>query len=291
MPIRFVCRDCQVKIKVPSGNEDHRVKCPRCGFVQFVPGLAVEPTPRELSTHMDSSAAPAKMSNHRPDPEALSPEIVDTTETIEDLSAVRQSQVCRPDAPHRYASASPPDLTPELPPDQLSKTTPIAPLNCASDFYSEVGEDVPAQTTSNQAPSGPGARTNSHVDLPRPMPQPRPVSKSTPQAVPLSVPASTIRLPQPATEDERTQPSVNTQPNRRAPIYVGLLLLTWILRFTALVAVALETQRIIGAVEKLLDPYMIAREIVLAVVSVAVSWLAAELAHAVRDIARKSLHR
>jgi predicted Zn finger-like uncharacterized protein len=41
MPIRFQCRNCDTRIRVPDGTEGKKVRCPRCSETQPVPGAKI----------------------------------------------------------------------------------------------------------------------------------------------------------------------------------------------------------------------------------------------------------
>ena len=38
MPIRFFCQACDARMRVPDGSFGRKAKCPRCGFLQAIPG-------------------------------------------------------------------------------------------------------------------------------------------------------------------------------------------------------------------------------------------------------------
>lgn len=45
MAIRFFCENCAARVKVPKGAEGRRVRCPRCGNLQRVPQALQRPAP------------------------------------------------------------------------------------------------------------------------------------------------------------------------------------------------------------------------------------------------------
>jgi len=58
MPIRFNCKFCDAKIKVPVGSEGRKMKCPRCGQHQRVPaGGPDEPVAQHEEVAVEQAAA------------------------------------------------------------------------------------------------------------------------------------------------------------------------------------------------------------------------------------------
>ncbi len=44
MPIRFECRRCESRMKVPDGSEGRKVRCPKCSLSQIIPGVPASAT-------------------------------------------------------------------------------------------------------------------------------------------------------------------------------------------------------------------------------------------------------
>lgn len=87
MPIRFECESCSARIKVPDSTEGRKVKCPRCGSTQRVPGSksadkAVAPDEEQVSPAL-SKAPPTLASVAAP---ALADDIDESDDTSDDAS-------------------------------------------------------------------------------------------------------------------------------------------------------------------------------------------------------------
>lgn len=282
MPIRFLCRNCQVRVKVPSGTEGRRVKCPRCGFSQQVPhrGHLADPSAAsgiDLNSQAEDSAIADALSDsgtsavgssapHHDDQYALpSPEIVDTTETPKDLADLQ--------APTDGQGASETEPLSDNPAKARTNAPPVPQPQSA---------DAPLRSTT----------------LPPPPPSPHPIaddpSSHTTTDIPLSSKPSDYR---PATDrgGDNTYTQVNsTQSTHRAnaPTYTELIILAWLFRILAFVVLGVLTKLLLRNVDiESANALRIVVAVVLAFAGGCALWLLSELARAVRDIARNSFKR
>jgi predicted Zn finger-like uncharacterized protein len=76
MPIRFECESCSARIKVPDSTEGRKVKCPRCGSTQRVPGTksadkAVAPDDEQVSPAPSKAPPPTASVSESAPPEDI----------------------------------------------------------------------------------------------------------------------------------------------------------------------------------------------------------------------------
>jgi predicted Zn finger-like uncharacterized protein len=69
MPIRFQCRSCDTRIRVPDGSEGKKVKCPRCSELQRVPGNKPKPTEPGDIVRLDADPINRPKRGKKRDPE------------------------------------------------------------------------------------------------------------------------------------------------------------------------------------------------------------------------------
>ncbi len=320
MPIRFLCRSCQAKIKVPGGSEGRRVKCPRCGFTQSVPTKVV--------------MVDAKTGRPRDDAGGVGEQ--PPTTPIEDGSAPRDANDSRSGS-SLMAAYSPSDDDAVL--SQMKEALAVSDAS---------GADVPAASTAlshvvgsppppDGAGDGAGEREEAVAQQSEPAaPQDRPVLPPGPQIGPLMQEATASGTAAQAQKEGRTphvgaarrsgnasgqSPSASTAttatttrfdgpspanpvqdvtapvglPARagrsRPPFYAGLLMLVWLFRLLAFAAIGAGTKQVMIRLDGEVSDWELAATVAIGGAAAAGLWLIAELARAMRDIARNSFNR
>ncbi|MCC6681555.1 MAG: hypothetical protein IT445_11695 [Phycisphaeraceae bacterium] len=324
MPIRFHCESCEARVKVPAGSEGRRVKCPRCGHLQRVPRhseqlvtvgagssdpsgdsamgqdsgsfQAVQTEPpveqtsskkkkielgdslSDLAMDFEKDMTPPQMQRDEPPADEREPEVEQTAEQSEQMSLLEQPELEE-------------QPLPQVESHQIAATAAATAPQLEQSSVAEAGSLAVTSPAPAEEPATPLIQTTvaaPATQLPPAPPPPIMLSGSASRA--------TVKVSEPAVEPvavtavaavaatQEPESSRPLRPARHVKPYTALKNLATLLRVAPAVLIpvvlwhVLQTVTVSGAIVTLIS----------GAAMVAMTWTLAEIADAVRDLARRA---